>query len=118
MAAVARAETVATIGIDTEPNEPLRTRTLAADRECRAPCYRRWLSDIRTLDGSVRFNAKGSVFMPWYPLTGQWLDFHVMVTIDPIAGTFTVRLLGPGPVVNGDRLHGFDVLWMVGNGLL
>ena len=78
----------------------------------------------RGLDAGVRwdrllFSAKESVYKAWFPLTRRWLDFEEAVVIpDPAEGTFTARLLVPGPVVDGRTLTGFPGRWMVDRGLV
>jgi enterobactin synthetase component D / holo-[acyl-carrier protein] synthase len=119
-AVVARARDMITLGVDAEPHEPLpdgvlgivasgeeqaRLRTLSAA----APdvCWDRLL-----------FSAKESVYKAWYPLARKWLDFgEADLVIDPAAGTFTARLLVPGPVAEGRELTGFAGRWLVGHGL-
>ncbi|WP_171166145.1 4'-phosphopantetheinyl transferase superfamily protein [Streptomyces sp. I05A-00742] len=120
-AAVARAADAASVGVDAEPNGPLPDGvvdmvTLPDERE-----------RLAALAGGhpgvhwdrLLFSAKESVFKAWYPLTGLELDFdEAELTVDPVAGTFSARLLVPGPVVGGRRLDGFDGRWAVGNGLV
>lgn len=121
-AAVARSGDVVTIGLDAEPNEPLQSEgvldlvTVAEERA--------WLREVGAGRPDVSwdrlvFSAKESVYKAWYPLTGRWLDFEeAVITVDPTAGTFTARLLVPGPVVNGGRLPGFSGRWLVRDGLI
>lgn len=104
-AAVARVGDIVTLGIDAETNEPLpegvaelvtvgdESRTLA---QLAAPQpYIAW--------DRVLFSAKESIYKAWFPLTGSWLDFtECELTIHPHEGTFTGRLLVPGPRI-GDR---------------
>ncbi|HEX5596705.1 MAG TPA: 4'-phosphopantetheinyl transferase superfamily protein [Micromonosporaceae bacterium] len=114
-AAVARAVEVIALGLDAEPNVPLPSGVLdlvagpaeqshlAALAEARADvCWDRLL-----------FSAKESVYKAWFPLTGRWLDFtEAALTLDPVAGSFTARLLVPGPV------RGFDGRYTVHDGLV
>ncbi len=106
-----------TVGIDAEPHEPLPDGVLSAvslDRE---------RAELRRLGGGVHwdrllFSAKESVYKAWFPLALRWLDFEeAHVTFDP-SGTFTARLLVPGPQVGGGRLTGFTGRWLVSDGLL
>jgi enterobactin synthetase component D / holo-[acyl-carrier protein] synthase len=47
----------------------------------------------------VLFSAKESVYKVWSPMTGEWLDFlEASIEIDPGAGTFSARVLVPGPI--------------------
>ncbi|WP_405808610.1 4'-phosphopantetheinyl transferase superfamily protein [Streptomyces sp. NBC_00210] len=121
-AAVAHAADLVTIGLDAEPNQPLpndgveESVTLAEERgRLRAlAAYRPEVCWDRLL-----FSAKESVYKAWFPLTGRWLDFdEAAISIDPVGGGFTARLLVPGPVVNGTRLSGFSGNWLVRNGLI
>jgi 4'-phosphopantetheinyl transferase EntD len=115
-AAVARQRDVLAIGVDAEPHAPLPegvlgTVTSAAERAhltalAAAASGRQW--------DRMLFSAKESVYKAWFPLTGRWLGFEdAAVTIDPIDGTFTARLLVPGPAVNGARLSAFAGRWLV-----
>jgi 4'-phosphopantetheinyl transferase EntD len=119
-AAVARATDVATLGIDAEPNEALPDGVLAT---IATPPERAWLAERPAGAGGVHwdrllFSAKESVYKAWFPLCQQWLDFEeAVVTFDP-AGTFTARLLVPGPVVAGAKLTGFVGRWLARDGLV
>jgi len=120
-AAVARLSHAASLGIDAEPNEMLPDGVLdlialAEERDqiagltARKPgiCWDRLL-----------FCAKESVYKAWFPLTERWLDFsEAHVTIDPVDGTFTARLLVPGPLLAGAPLSVLSGRWLAGHGLL
>lgn len=120
-AAVARTADLATIGIDAEPHEPLPAGVLAT---IALPRERTRLAALgagapATAWDRVLFSAKESVYKAWFPLTGSWLDFEAAdVTIDPVAGRFTARLLVPGPVVAGVRWRGFTGRFAVRDGLV
>ena len=65
------------------------------------------------------FSAKEAVYKVWFPLTGRWLGFEqAHITLDPAAGTFTARLLVPGPDVDGRELTAFDGRWLARGGLV
>jgi hypothetical protein len=65
------------------------------------------------------FSAKESVYKTWFPLTRRWLGFESAdVVIDASAGTFTVRLLVPGALVNGSPLTLLHGRWLSCQGLL
>jgi 4'-phosphopantetheinyl transferase EntD len=120
-AAVAPAEVSAAVSIDAEPNGPLpdgvlETVTLPSERaRLRALVHHR--PDVRW--DRMYFSAKESVFKAWYPLTGRELDFpEAEIHIDPGAGTFTARLLVPGPVIAGRRVLIFPGRWHMADGLL
>ncbi|MFF3323117.1 4'-phosphopantetheinyl transferase [Streptomyces sp. NPDC002889] len=121
-AAVAYAGDLATIGIDAEPDLPIKssgTRDLVTVPEERA-----WLSALRVRRPEVSwdrlvFSAKESVYKAWFPLTGRWLDFdQAVVTVDPDRGTFYARLLVPGPEIGGSRIPGFEGSWIQRHGIL
>lgn len=120
-AAVGRGREVHTIGIDAEPHQPLTAEVLgliALDGE------RSHLEELAATDGRTRwdrllFCAKEAVYKAWFPLTLGWLGFEqAAVTIDPVELTFSARLLVPGPLVDGERLTGFDGRWVVRHGLV
>ncbi|MET9432587.1 4'-phosphopantetheinyl transferase superfamily protein [Streptomyces sp. NPDC006551] len=121
-AAVAHAADLATIGIDAEPNLPIKssgTRDLVT-----VPEERVWMAALRVRRPEVSwdrlvFSAKESVYKAWFPLTGRWLDFdQAVVTVDPDRGGFYARLLVPGPQIGGSRIAGFEGSWTQRNGIL
>ncbi len=64
------------------------------------------------------FCAKESVYKAWFPLARTWLGFEQAdIEISP-AGTFTARLLVPGPEVDGRPLAGFTGRWLARDGLI
>ncbi|WP_406135964.1 4'-phosphopantetheinyl transferase [Streptomyces sp. NBC_01089] len=121
-AAVARASGVVSLGMDAEPHLPMpgdgELRLVTVDEE------RRHLPELAARNPDVcwdrlLFSAKESVYKAWYPITGRWLGFdEAVITPDPDTGTFTARLLVPGPVVAGERLTGFEGTWAIQNGLI
>lgn len=121
-AAVAHASDLAAVGIDAEPNLPIRTdgaRDLVtvAEERARLSVLREQRPDV-CWDRLV-FSAKESVYKAWYPLTRRWLDFdQAVITVDADKGTFDARLRVPGPVVGGTRLGGFGGRWLLGRGIL
>ncbi|NBE50384.1 4'-phosphopantetheinyl transferase family protein [Streptomyces boluensis] len=121
-AAVARSADVLTVGLDAEPDLPLPHPGIL--ERVTLPQERAQLAQLATLRPEVHwerllFSAKESVYKAWFPLTGRWLDFEdALITLDPVAGTFSARLLVPGPVLDGVRLNGFDGVFRVRDGLL
>ncbi|MDK9497416.1 4'-phosphopantetheinyl transferase superfamily protein [Streptomyces katrae] len=121
-AAVARSTDVAGIGIDVEPNEPLR-HSMVRERVT-IPEERGQLARLSTCPSGIHwdrllFAAKESVYKAWYPLTGVILDFdEAAVAVNPWSGTFKARVLGRGPVVDGVRLSVFHGRWLVEDGLV
>jgi 4'-phosphopantetheinyl transferase EntD len=119
--AVARAEDLATIGIDAEPNEPLPPGLLgdvARPEEIGA------LAELARAEPGVHwdrllFSAKEAVYKAWYPLAGRWLGFEdATLGLDPGQRRFSARLLVPGPVVDGREISGFAGGWLIEDGLV
>ncbi len=117
--AVAPQERVRAIGLDAEPNGVLPAgvlRIISLEEE------RAMLAGLPAGTGvcwdRLLFCAKESVYKTWFPLTQRWLDFsEAAVRLEP-DGTFTARLLVPGPEVDGQRLAGFTGRWLARDGLL
>ncbi|MCX5394728.1 4'-phosphopantetheinyl transferase [Streptomyces sp. NBC_00094] len=134
-AAVARTTDVVSLGIDAEPALPLPEGVLDV---VSLPEERRHLGDLAARAPEVSwerllFSAKESVFKTWYPLTRRELGFDEAVldfAVDGDAaagvkaegetrtGTFSARLLVPGPVVEGTRHEHFTGRWLIRDGLL
>jgi 4'-phosphopantetheinyl transferase EntD len=120
--AAARRSDVAAIGIDAEPNRPLRERVLGAvAREGEIALVRRLIDD----DPSVRwdrlvFSAKEAAYKAWFPLTGRRLGFEgAEVSIDPCAGTFSVELPGCERRSGEDEEPlGLEGRWTIDEGLI
>ena len=120
-AAVARADRVASIGLDAEPHQPLPAGVLPL---VTLPEEREWLTDHAQRRPDVHwdrllFCTKEAVYKGWFPLAQRWLGFQdARVTID-LDGTFEARLLVDGPtVLGGERLAGFEGRWLVSDGLI
>jgi 4'-phosphopantetheinyl transferase EntD len=120
-AAVARKADVLALGLDAEPDENLPAEVLGAIA----------LGDERTQLAALAaaapgrswdrllFSAKESVYKAWFPLTRRWLGFEeAVISINPLSGTLTARLLVPGPTVHGSPLTGFTGRWLARDGLL
>ncbi len=121
-AAVALTRDVVSLGVDAEPNEVLpdpgmlelialgqeRARLAELAAELPGICWDRLL-----------FSAKESVYKTWFPLAGRWLGFESAdIVIDPREGTFTARLLVPGPQVAGTPLTTLNGRWLADHGFL
>ncbi len=108
-AALAETATVASVGIDAEPHAPLPD---GVAEMVTLPVERKELAALgeaapRIAWDRVLFSAKESVYKAWYPLAGRWLDFEeARVSLRP-GGTFTARLLVPGPVA------AFEGRWVI-----
>ncbi|MEV4494353.1 4'-phosphopantetheinyl transferase superfamily protein [Micromonospora arborensis] len=98
-AAVAPRTILTGMGIDAEPHEPLPE---GVQESVTAPGESEMLTALTAASPGVHwdrllFSAKESVYKVWYPLTGRWLGFEeARLSIDPTAGTFSVRLLVDG----------------------
>jgi 4'-phosphopantetheinyl transferase EntD len=103
-AAVAPQSVLASVGIDTEQDDPLPDGveewvTVPGEPEMLAALARAFPV---THWGRLLFSAKEAVYKAWYPLTGRWLGFEdARLTIDP-AGTFAAKLLIDGARMDGE----------------
>jgi 4'-phosphopantetheinyl transferase EntD len=121
-AAVARMRDVVSLGVDAEPNEALpdhdMLKLIALDEE------RDRLAELSASIPGISwdrllFSTKESAYKTWFPLTRRWLGFEsANILIDSCAGTFTARLLVPGPLVNGVPLKLLKGRWLADGGLL
>lgn len=105
---------VRTIGIDAEPDKPLPDGVL---RAIALPSEAEMVRELTAAGPGpswdcLLFSAKEAVYKAWYPLTHRWLDFAgARITFDR-DGTFTARLLVPGPIAE------FSGRWLAERGLL
>jgi 4'-phosphopantetheinyl transferase EntD len=120
-AAVARVEHWRCLGIDAEEHAPLpegvlevvalpdeRDRLAVLAAAYPGPCWDR-----------ILFSAKESVFKAWFPLTRTWWGFEdISVIIEPAAGTFSARLLVPGPVAGARPVRGCTGRWACEQGIV
>jgi 4'-phosphopantetheinyl transferase EntD len=123
-AALAHSADIAAIGIDAEPDGPLpdgvRDR-IARPEELAALAALAELTAAApgTSWDKLLFSAKESTYKAWFPLAQRWLGFtDASIAISPADGTFTARLLVPGPVLAGRQLTEFHGRWLVRNGLV
>jgi 4'-phosphopantetheinyl transferase EntD len=130
-AALVRATDLAALGIDAEPHADLPPgvlETVALPQEAAhvRELRRQWPLVSWDL---LLFCAKETVYKAWYPLTGAWLGFEeALVDIHPIdtgsgdpasvRGTFSARLLVPGPIVDGVQVGEFAGRWALRDGIL
>jgi 4'-phosphopantetheinyl transferase EntD len=119
--AVARATDLLTIGIDAEPNEALPDGVLAEIARAEELA---WLAELaRTASGvcwdRLLFSAKEAVYKAWFPLAKRWLGFEdAVLTFDVAAGTFSARLLVPGPRLAGESLTRLSGRWLARDGFV
>jgi 4'-phosphopantetheinyl transferase EntD len=120
-AALAHSRDIAAIGIDAEPHGPLPdgVRDVVASQQERPALADLAAAAPETFWDKVLFSAKEATYKAWFPLTQRWLGFmDASVSIDPADGTFTARLLVPGPVLAGRQLTEFGGRWLVRDGLV
>ena len=121
-AAVARAEQLASLGIDAEPHAALPDGILP---RVSLPAER---AHLRTLPAEVHwdrllFSAKESVYKTWYPLARRWLGFEEAELEfrpgpDPVRGDFVAEVLVDGMAVGGRGIRTLHGRYAVGDGLL
>jgi 4'-phosphopantetheinyl transferase EntD len=119
--AVARSSEIVTVGIDAERNAALPDGLLGdIARPEELPGLGRLERELPDVHwGRLLFSAKESVYKAWFPLAKRWLGFEdAVIVIDPSAGTFTARLLVPGPRLGDAPLQGFSGKWMVHEGII
>ena len=120
-AAVARTSEIITVGLDAEPDQPLPDGDLDVISR---PAERAQIADLPARPGAacwdrLLFCAKESVYKAWFPVAQEWLGFEdAEIVIDPAGGTFTVRLLVPGPLVAGSPLTSLHGRWLADRGLV
>jgi 4'-phosphopantetheinyl transferase EntD len=121
-AAVARAHDAAALGIDAEPDAPLRAalrRRVAHERELAAAASRGTGNAAGVCVDRLLFSAKEAVYKAWFPLTRRPLGFlDVELAIDFERGTLSARLLVPPAVVDGAELTVLDGRWCAHRGLV
>jgi 4'-phosphopantetheinyl transferase EntD len=117
--AVARAETMAAVGIDAEPARPLPAgliETVAAAAE------RRWLAELWLARPELPwdlllFCAKEAVYKAWFPLTGRRLGFADVLVEFAAGGGFTARVTGAAVRTTGHAVARVQGRWLVRDGL-
>ncbi|MFD7865249.1 4'-phosphopantetheinyl transferase [Streptomyces sp. NPDC059783] len=120
VAALTREGTVASLGIDAEPHEPVPDRILTrVARPEERLALAAWAADRPDICWDrLLFSAKESVYKAWFPLARRWLDHEdATVRLAP-DGTFTAALHRTGPPVGGTPLTAMNGRWCVRNGLI
>jgi 4'-phosphopantetheinyl transferase EntD len=118
--AVAWSTDIGAIGIDAEPAEPLPGRVLDL---VALPQERNMLAELVTAVPSVcwdrlLFCMKEAVYKAWFPLAKRWLGFEdVLIGLDR-DGTFTARLLVPGPAIARVVIEGLGGRWILRDDLV
>jgi 4'-phosphopantetheinyl transferase EntD len=120
-AALARAQEIATLGIDAEPHAGLPDGLLveiAGAQELSAlHRLQRELPEVHW--DRLLFSAKESVYKAWFPLARRWLGFEdISIEIDARAGVFAARILVPMPAAANSLPRGFSGRWRVDEGLM
>jgi 4'-phosphopantetheinyl transferase EntD len=118
-AVVARAASVATIGIDAEIHAALPHGVLGKVSRCEE---RDWIATRRG-DGvhwdRVLFSAKEAVFKAWFPVTRRWLGFDAAsLLFHPDSATFTAHLVTERPVIDGRITSGFEGRYLLHDGYI
>jgi 4'-phosphopantetheinyl transferase EntD len=120
-AALAHSRDFAAIGIDAEPHGPLPdgVRDVIASQEEQLALTELAAAAPEVSWDKLLFSAKEAAYKAWFPLTQRWLGFKdASISINPADGTFTARLLVPGPVLADRRLTEFGGRWLVRDGLV
>lgn len=130
-ATVARAQDLASLGVDAEEHAPLPDGVLEAVSSARerARLAAAARANVATADASaatasaaganthldrVLFSAKEAIYKAWFPLTRRWLGFEdVDLTIDTANHTFHADLLVSPPQLDGRPLTTLTGRWLV-----
>ncbi|WP_269859618.1 4'-phosphopantetheinyl transferase family protein [Streptomyces sp. RPT161] len=125
-AALARAAEMVTVGIDAEPDLPLRPGVVES---IALPSELSWVR--AAVPGAVHrdrllFSAKECVYKAWYPMMRSELDFEdaeiafATQTVDPAgsSGTFTAQVLRPARHASGRWMDAFCGRWTASRGLI
>jgi 4'-phosphopantetheinyl transferase EntD len=127
-AAVAHATDILTLGIDAEPHGPLPEGVF--DIIVATPAERSVLADLTGRVPHIHwdrllFSAKETVYKAWYPFHRRMLGFkeaEILFAPDPHApdrGTYTARLLIPGPLLaEGTGPDIFSGRWIARGGFV
>jgi len=120
-AALAHSRDIAAIGIDAEPHSALPDGVVDV---VASQAERHALAELAAAAPEVSwdkllFSAKEATYKAWFPLTQRWLGFQeASISINPADGTFTARLLVPGPVLAGHQITEFSGRWLAAGGLV
>lgn len=121
-AAVALTRDFTSLGVDAELNEALPDDGML-DLIARAE-EREHLKILEVAMSGICWDrlllsAKLSVYKAWVPLASWWQNLKAAdIVIEPYGGTFTAKLLAPGPLVNGVPVTEMRGRWLVHQGFL
>jgi 4'-phosphopantetheinyl transferase EntD len=119
--AVAKSDEVVAIGIDGEPHAALPDRLLPRiARPEELPALERLHREQPQIHWDrLLFSAKESLYKAWFPLAERSLGFEdSIVEFDRVSCSFRVKLLVPGPPIDGGPLRGFSGRWVVDGGII
>jgi 4'-phosphopantetheinyl transferase EntD len=119
-AAVARAEHVATMGIDAEPNEPLPPGVLdLVARPAEAAMLERLDPAAGICWDRLLFSAKEALYKAWHPVMRCSLGFEdAVVTISATAPAFRARLNEPLRLKSAGDVYIICGRWGVSQGVI
>lgn len=115
-AAAAHTAQIASIGIDAETHEPLPEGVTPLVTVGNEPHMLAELSAAHPQIAwdRVLFSAKESIYKTWFPLARKWLDFtECELTLRLDNGSFSGRILVPGPVLGARRLQHITGRWEI-----
>ncbi|MFD7863402.1 4'-phosphopantetheinyl transferase [Streptomyces sp. NPDC057682] len=120
-AALARGRDFLSVGIDAEPNAPLRAgvlESIALPQEVRRIRELAWAVPDIAWD-RLLFSIKEAVYKTWFPLTGQELDFtDALVSVDAVQETFHARLVADPDTLSPAGPTSFSGRWAARDGVL
>ncbi len=110
------------LGVDAEPDQPLRPGGLdlvtSAAEQLHAVPLREGVGDGVHIDRLV-FSAKESVYKAWFPLTRRRIEFRdVELRLCSASRTFRAWPLVDSRTLAGDAVHSFAGSWNRGAGML
>ena len=120
-AAVGDSKVFSAIGIDAEPNKPLRPelRPLIAGTRELALIDQLTASDDSVSWDKLLFCIKEAAYKSWFPRNRMWLDFYdIDANIERGNGTFSVSFFPGANATTGDDMRHNLGRWIVCNGFI
>ncbi|MGW7004567.1 4'-phosphopantetheinyl transferase family protein [Streptomyces sp. NPDC054933] len=121
-AALARAADLVTVGIDAEPDLPLREGVVESIALPSELSWVRAAAPGSVHRGRLLFSAKECVYKAWYPMMRTELDFDdaeiAFTESADGSGTFTARVLRPARNASGQWVDTFAGRWSARRGLI